>query len=131
MKRSVNAALVKRLRAEKGWSQDELAIAADVSTRTVQRIESEGSGSVSTVKSIASALEVDMHNLEEKPRTQLVGVRFGYAGVVVGVVSAMTGIMAGWINGDSSAYEVGVSLGLVGLIAGIASALIGWTSSHY
>ncbi|MGI9234678.1 MAG: helix-turn-helix domain-containing protein [Woeseiaceae bacterium] len=131
MKRTVNAVLVQRLRTEKGWSQEELAIASDLSTRTVQRIESDGSGSTNSVKSIASALEIDMHNLEKRPRTHLIGVRWGYGGVIVGVTCATIAILAEWSYGDSSAFEAGISLGLVGLIAGLSSAFIGWASSRY
>jgi len=131
MKRSVNAVLVKRLRTEKGWSQEELAIASDLSTRTVQRIESDGSGSVNSVKSIASALEVDMHNLETKPRTHLIGVRWGYGGLATGVACATIAILAEWFYGGGSAYEAGISFGLVGLIAGLSSAFVGWASNRY
>ena len=130
MKRTINTELVKRLRTERGWSQEELAIASDLSTRTVQRLETEGGGSANSIKSIASALEVNMHNLEEKPRTQLIGVRWGYGGVIVGVACAILAIASNWITGDSSAYEVGVSMGVVGLIAGLSSAFVGWASAR-
>ncbi|RLA26283.1 MAG: hypothetical protein DRQ63_08630 [Gammaproteobacteria bacterium] len=130
MKRTINTELVKRLRTERGWSQEELAIASDLSTRTVQRLETEGGGSANSIKSIASALEVNMHNLEEKPRTHLIGVRWGYGGVIVGVACAVLAIASNWITGDSSMYEVGVSMGVVGLIAGLSSAIIGWASAR-
>jgi len=69
-----------------------------------------------------------MHNLEAKPRTHLVGVRWGYSGVTIGVVCAVIAILANWYAGGGSAYEAGVGLGLVGLIAGVSSAVIGWAS---
>ncbi len=130
MKRTINTELVKRLRTEMGWSQEELAIAADLSTRTIQRLEAEGAGSTNSIKSVASALEVEMHNLEEQPRTNLVGVRWGYGGVIVGVTCAMVAIASNWIGGDGSAYEAGLSMGLVGLIAGVSCAFIGWASAR-
>jgi len=71
-----------------------------------------------------------MHNLEEKPRTHLIGVRWGYGGVIVGVACAVLAIASNWITGDSSMYEVGVSMGVVGLIAGLSSAIIGWASAR-
>ncbi len=130
MKRTINKELVKRLRTARGWSQEELAIASDLSARTVQRLESNGGGSTNSIKSIASALEVEMHNLEEKPRTHLIGVRWGYGGVIVGVTLALIAIAANWIAGDGSAFEVGISLGLVGLIAGMSCSFIGWASGR-
>jgi transcriptional regulator with XRE-family HTH domain len=130
MKRTINKELMKRLRSERGWSQEELAIASDLSARTVQRLEAECSGSINSIKSIASALEIEMHNLEEKPRTHLIGVRWGYGGVIIGSASALIGIGSNWTAGDSSAYEVGISMGLVGLFAGVSCAFIGWASGR-
>ena len=130
MKRTVNNLLIKRLRTQKGWSQEELAIASDLSTRTIQRLESDRAASTNSLKSIASALEVEMHNLEEKPRTHLVGVRWGYGGVIIGTTSATIAILAHWLTGNGTAYEAGVGLGLVGLIAGVSSAFIGWASGR-
>ena len=71
-----------------------------------------------------------MHNLEEKPRTNLIGVRWGYGGVIVGVTCAVVAITSNWIGGDESAYEAGLSMGLVGLIAGVSCAFIGWASAR-
>ncbi|MGI9271069.1 MAG: helix-turn-helix transcriptional regulator [Woeseiaceae bacterium] len=130
MKRTINKNIVKRLRTERGWSQEELAIAADLSARTVQRLEAEGGGSTNSIKSIASALEVDMHNLEEKPRTDLIGVRWGYGGVIIGVTCAIAAIAWEWTSGDATAYEVGLSMGMIGLIAGVSCAFIGWASAR-
>ena len=130
MKRTINAELVKRLRTERGWSQEELAIASDLSARTVQRLETESGGSTNSIKSIASALEVEMHNIEEKPRTNLIGVRWGYGGVIVGVACAVLAIGSDWIFGEGSAYDAGISMGLVGLIAGLSCAFIGWASAR-
>ena len=131
MKLTINGLLVKRLRTEKGWSQEELAIASDLSARTIQRIETDGSGSTNSLKSIASALEVEMHNLENKPRTHLIGVRWGYAGVAIGTTSATIAILTNWLSGNGSAYEAGVGFGFVGLIAGVSAAFIGWATSRY
>lgn len=131
MNRTANAALVRRLRTEKAWSQEELAIAAGLSTRTIQRIEADGAGSVSSLKAIASALEVDMHNLESKPRTHLIVVRWGFGGVIFGATCASASILANWLTGEGSAADTGIAFGAVGFLAGVSCALIGWTSSRY
>ena len=130
MKRTISSDLVRRLRQNKGWSQEELAIAADLSTRTIQRLENEGGGSLNSIKSIASALEVEMHNIEENPRTHLVGVRWGYTGVVVGTVCAVAAVILNWTTGDGNAYQAGVSLGIIGMIAGTSCAFIGWATDR-
>lgn len=65
----INAELVLKLRNEKSWSQEELAIAAGINLRTVQRIEKEASASLQSKKALASALDIDIHDLdyEEHP----------------------------------------------------------------
>lgn len=130
MNRTLNTELLKRLRSDKGWSQEELAIAADLSTRTIQRLETVGSGSINSIKSIASALEVEMHNIEEKPRTQLVGVRWGYTGVALGTVCAVIAIILDWTIGDGTNLQAGLSMGIIGALAGTSCAFINWASNR-
>lgn len=62
----INAELIFRVRTEKSWSQDELAIASGLNLRTVQRIESEATASLQSKKAIASALELDVRDLDYK-----------------------------------------------------------------
>lgn len=65
----INAELVTRLRNEKSWSQEELAITSGLNLRTIQRIEKEASASLQSKKALASALDIDIHKLdfEENP----------------------------------------------------------------
>lgn len=130
MTRSVDTELLRRLRREKGWSQEELAEAAALSSRTVQRLETQGSGSVSSIKSVASALEVNSHSLESQPRTQLVGVRWGYTGIALGAASAVTAIGYEWVYGGGTAQAAGIGFGIVGLLVGLSCAFIGWASAR-
>jgi transcriptional regulator with XRE-family HTH domain len=62
----INAELVLNLRHKRSWSQDELAIAAGVNLRTIQRIEREGSASLQSKKALASALDITVNDLEFK-----------------------------------------------------------------
>jgi len=71
-----------------------------------------------------------MHNLEEKPRTQLIGVRWGYGGAIFGATCAVTAILWNWNAGNTSAYEAGISMGAVGLIVGVSCGFIGWASAR-
>ncbi len=130
MNRTVDTNLLRRLRQEKGWSQEELAVAAALSSRTVQRLENQGKGSVSSIKSVASALEVSAHSLEAQPRTQHIGVRWGYAGIIGGTASAVAAISYDWLYGGSTAHAAGVSFGIVGLVVGLSCAFIGWASAR-
>ncbi|WP_080563961.1 helix-turn-helix domain-containing protein [Vibrio nigripulchritudo] len=58
--------MLKKLRAEKNWSQEQLATFSGLSTRTIQQVESGQSASIETLKSIASVFEVDISKLTEE-----------------------------------------------------------------
>jgi len=60
----INAELVLKLRKAKSWSQEELAIVAGLNLRTIQRIEKESSASLQSRKALASALEIDIQDLD-------------------------------------------------------------------
>lgn len=56
-------ALLKKTREEIGVTQEELSVMADVSPRTIQRIEAGAPTSISTAKSIASSLELPSYEV--------------------------------------------------------------------
>jgi len=60
----INADLVLKARKQKSWSQEELAIASGLNLRTIQRIENEASASLQSRKALASALDIDIHDLD-------------------------------------------------------------------
>lgn len=65
----VDAERIIRLRKARAWSQEELAIAAGLNLRTIQRIEREGAASLQSKKAVASALDIDTRDLDgEEPR---------------------------------------------------------------
>jgi transcriptional regulator with XRE-family HTH domain len=60
----INADVVLKARTEKSWSQDELAVASGLNLRTIQRMEREGLGSLQSKKALASALDLDVNDLD-------------------------------------------------------------------
>lgn len=58
--------IVRKLRAKRSWSQEQLADFAGLNVRTIQRVESGQKASVETLKSIASVFEVDISKLTEE-----------------------------------------------------------------
>ena len=66
MQMKIDRTLLKQLRLAKALSQEELAIAAGISTRTVQRMESEGSASLESQKAIAAVFGIGAEQLLEK-----------------------------------------------------------------
>ncbi len=58
--------IVKKLRAEKNWSQEQVATFSGLSIRTIQRVESGHSVSLETIKALASVFEVDKSKLTKE-----------------------------------------------------------------
>ena len=58
--------IVKKLRDERKWSQEQLAILSGLSMRTIQRVESGQSASLETLKSLASVFDVEISKLTEE-----------------------------------------------------------------
>lgn len=56
---------IKELRDRRGWTQNHLADAAELSLRTVQRIEGQHGHSAETLMAISAALDVDARDLTE------------------------------------------------------------------
>ncbi|MFC4311742.1 helix-turn-helix domain-containing protein [Steroidobacter flavus] len=67
----VNAELILRMRKDKAWSQEELAIAAGLNLRTIQRIEKEATASLQSMKALASAFAVNIRDLEQEESAML------------------------------------------------------------
>jgi transcriptional regulator with XRE-family HTH domain len=59
----INRSLILTLRKQQSWSQDELAVAAGLNLRTVQRIERSGSASLQSRKALAAAFDIDVNDL--------------------------------------------------------------------
>jgi transcriptional regulator with XRE-family HTH domain len=61
--------LVQTLRLKKGWTQEQLALVAGLSVRTVQRIERGETASAESLKALAAAFDVDFLDLKEPDMT--------------------------------------------------------------
>jgi transcriptional regulator with XRE-family HTH domain len=62
--------IVRKLRLRKGWSQDQLAELADVSVRTIQRIERGHPMSLETANALAAVFEVDVTTFLPTPEPE-------------------------------------------------------------
>ena len=58
--------VIRELRLEKGWSQEQLAEMAGVSSRTIQRIENGCEVSIETIKCLAAVFEIDFNDLRQE-----------------------------------------------------------------
>lgn len=61
----INAKAVRRMRTDRAWSQEQLAEITDVSLRTIQRVEADGSASRETKMALAAAFKIDVRDLSE------------------------------------------------------------------
>ena len=59
----INSELIKKERKVRAWSQQYLAEVAELSLRTVQRIENNGNASTESTKAIAAAFDLEPHHL--------------------------------------------------------------------
>lgn len=55
--------IVRKLRLEKGWSQETLAELTGLSVRTIQRIERGGNASIESLNALAAVFQVDISTL--------------------------------------------------------------------
>lgn len=56
---------IRKLRLQKGWTQDQLAEFAGLSVRSIQRIERGKKPSLESLKSLAAVFEVDLETLSQ------------------------------------------------------------------
>ena len=58
--------IIRELRLDKGWSQEQLAEMAGVSSPTIQRLENGCEVSIETIKCLAAVFEVDFNILRQE-----------------------------------------------------------------
>src|SRR5262245_11355147 len=59
------AIIIRKLRLQRGWTQDQLAEFAGISVRSVQRVELGAGASLETLKALAAVFEVDLSTLQD------------------------------------------------------------------
>jgi transcriptional regulator with XRE-family HTH domain len=103
--------ILRRERELRAWTQSHLAEVADLSMRTVQRIESTGDASMESASALAAVLNLELADLMEVPRTiepALANPRRYKLWGSIGLVGSMLVVLGWW----SSAFAEQVMLGL-------------------
>lgn len=136
MEQMIDKKLIKKLRTERSWSQDHLAVVSGLSLRTIQRIENDGTCSLESRRALAAVFEIHPSSLDGTATTSafagnLGGRTYGFSGAIIGVTCAYGAI--GWSlgTGGISAGEAGGYFGVVGLLCGISCAAVGIISNRY
>lgn len=129
----VVAAVVRRLRIARGWSQEQLAAASGLSLRTIQRVEAEGTASLSTKTSLAATLEVALVELSEPSAGKAAPVdadspwaclRMLFLGMAVLMCAAIA--ESGHLPGLPGAEALAVVNGLLGIMGVAVAAPAAW-----
>jgi transcriptional regulator with XRE-family HTH domain len=114
MDMKINQETLRRMREQRAWTQSHLAELADLSLRTVQRIERSGDASMESASALAAALNMELAVLLETPSAtdQALPVKSPRY-TVWGVLGAMgCAIVAlGWWS-SAAAEQVMVSLSI-------------------
>ena len=58
--------IVRKLRLQRGWSQDQLAQLSGLSIRTIQRIERGQNAGLESLKSLAAVFEIQLTELQQE-----------------------------------------------------------------
>lgn len=58
--------IIRKLRQQKNWTQEQLAIMSGLNVRTIQRVETGQKASLETLKCLASVFQVDMTTLTKE-----------------------------------------------------------------
>jgi len=114
MDMKINKEILRRERELRAWTQSHLAEVADLSMRTVQRIERTGDVSMESAGALAAALNIDLAVLMEAPLTSeetTPAKSYSYKlWSAIGVISSVL-IAAGWWS-SAAAEQVMVSLSI-------------------
>ncbi len=93
----ISSAKVRRYRSERGWSQDQLALASGLSLRTIQRVEAEGNASRETQVCLAATFGISLAELADELLLDNPGAAQSIAITVLPtrykVTGALTGLM--------------------------------------
>ena len=123
----IDSILVRKIRRERAWSQEQLATVAGLSLRTIQRVEADGSGSLETNMALASALGVPTIELVSEERVISAAPTGGIVGIVAGAGGALLGMAVGWsglVSWPLDPSERGTAFGLMGVVSGLTLAFI-------
>jgi transcriptional regulator with XRE-family HTH domain len=112
MDMKIDALLVRAEREKRAWSQEHLAEVAGVALRTVQRVEATGSGSLETVKALASVFGLDVAELRTAPvkPDRQAHSRTGYVGAAAGAVLALFALLTHSAAADQLELDVNLAM---------------------
>jgi transcriptional regulator with XRE-family HTH domain len=114
---SVSSDIVRDLRRERGWSQEQLATIAGLSERTIQRIETCGDCSLDSKMALASAFELPPSALsksDEPPATEPT-LLTDWAGAAALLICGLIPAVVIMLTATNGAWEVASLFSVIGI----------------
>jgi DNA-binding XRE family transcriptional regulator len=111
---------IRKLRNERLWSQEHLADASGLGLRTIQRLESRGSGSNESIKALAAVFEVEPETLvwRDGGYQSYKHRQWGYVMLAIMPVIAATILFVNHLSGGLiPAAFIGVLFGILTIVA--------------
>ncbi len=112
----INSSSLKELRTERSWTQEDLAEAAGVHPRTVQRVEAMSVGSKSTLRAFARALDVEIGQLQRKRFVEVRLLEPALSLIVWTVLAVAFGVV---FRDHAAAFAGGLELLFLGAIVSV------------
>jgi len=112
MDMQLNPNRIRTERERRAWSQEHLAEVAGVSLRTIQRVETTGTASFETARSIAAVLGIEVAELRVHSVSTAVAVprRWRYVGLAASLLVAVGAFFFGVAHAGEVVLDVGVTL---------------------
>jgi transcriptional regulator with XRE-family HTH domain len=131
----IDVAKLKGARLARGLSQEDIAHAAGISGRTLQRIETGQQPSFETARALAAffeALGIDVRLTGEPPAPEATprspkvdrNLRWSRRGILLGGIGSLAGQVAGFVQGTMTSADLGMGLGLLGLGMGVCFLIV-------
>lgn len=111
----IDAEFIKAERQRRGWSQEQLAAAAGLGVRTIQRLESGSTSSSESAKSLAAVFEVPFSRLvSEQPKPFVSRKRLMVAGAALCAALGSSLLLISRANANDVAMAVVVRTDITG-----------------
>lgn len=119
---SISSDVIRELRRERGWSQEQLAAVSGLSERTIQRIETEGTCSLDSKMALASAFELPPSALSprETPSEAALNSKTDWAGAVGLFICGLLAPIVVLLTATNRLWEIsalGVVVGLTVMLS--------------
>lgn len=108
----VNTDIIKAGRMKRAWSQEQLAGAAGLGVRTIQRVEATGGASNETIQALAAVLECGVPDLiRQNPERDLKRTWFRFAAWAAAAGAVLVSVGLSVMRADAGEVMLDVTLG--------------------